>query len=86
MYKVRDRRTGRVMARKSITTLEAPMKQLLREIRIISSTKHTNIIAFYGAYISPSIELMLTIVPCRREAMCGMTAFDVRMTAKTFVS
>ncbi|THG99525.1 hypothetical protein EW026_g2839 [Hermanssonia centrifuga] len=33
---------------------EAPMKQLLREIKIISSTSHVNIIKFYGAYISPS--------------------------------
>ncbi|KAI0081260.1 kinase-like protein [Panus rudis PR-1116 ss-1] len=54
VYKVRDRRTGLIMARKSITTLEAPMKQLLREIKIISSTEHVNIVHFYGAYISPS--------------------------------
>ncbi|KAI0823637.1 kinase-like protein [Trametes gibbosa] len=54
VYKVRDRRTGMVMARKTITTLEAPMKQLLREIKIMSSTSHVNIIHFYGAYISPS--------------------------------
>ena len=54
VYKVRDRRTGQVMARKTITTLEAPMKQLLREIKITSSTSHSNIIHFYGAYISPS--------------------------------
>ncbi|TBU25721.1 hypothetical protein BD311DRAFT_780126 [Dichomitus squalens] len=31
VYKVRDRRTDVVMARKAITTLEAPMKELLRE-------------------------------------------------------
>ncbi|EJF65321.1 kinase [Dichomitus squalens LYAD-421 SS1] len=54
VYKVRDRRTNVVMARKAITTLEAPMKQLLREIRITSSTEHANIVHFYGAYISPS--------------------------------
>ncbi|KAI0374036.1 Pkinase-domain-containing protein [Pilatotrama ljubarskyi] len=54
VYKVRDKRTGLIMARKTITTLEAPMKQLLREIRIMSSTSHVNIIHFYGAYISPS--------------------------------
>ncbi|KAI0785661.1 kinase [Abortiporus biennis] len=54
VHKVRDRRTGLIMARKSITTLEAPMKQLLREIKIISSTQHVNIIHFFGAYISPS--------------------------------
>lgn len=54
VHKVRDRRTGKLMARKTITTMEAPMKQLLREIKIISSTSHCNIIHFFGAYISPS--------------------------------
>ncbi|TCD71264.1 Protein kinase C signaling pathway involved MAPKK protein [Steccherinum ochraceum] len=54
VYKVRDKRTGLIMARKTITTHEAPMKQLLREIKITSSTEHINIIHFFGAYISPS--------------------------------
>ncbi|KAF8894065.1 kinase-like domain-containing protein [Infundibulicybe gibba] len=54
VHKVRDKRTGKIMARKTITTREAPMKQLLREISIISSTEHVNIILFHGAYMSPS--------------------------------
>lgn len=54
VYKVRDKRNGQIMARKTITTLEAPLKQLLREIKIISSTSHVNIIKFYGAYMSSS--------------------------------
>lgn len=54
VHKVRDRKTGLIMARKSITVHEAPMKQLLREIHIMSSTEHQNIIKFYGVYISPS--------------------------------
>lgn len=54
VHKVRDKRTGLIMARKTITTHEAPMKQLLREIKITSSTEHVNIIHFFGAYISPS--------------------------------
>jgi mitogen-activated protein kinase kinase len=54
VHKVKDKRTGKVMARKTITTREAPMKQLLRELSIISSTEHINIIRFYGAYMSPS--------------------------------
>ncbi|KAJ6596667.1 kinase-like domain-containing protein [Mycena sp. CBHHK59/15] len=54
VHKVKDKRTGKVMARKTITTREAPMKQLLRELSIISSTEHVNIILFHGAYISPS--------------------------------
>lgn len=54
VHKVKDKRTGKIMARKTITTREAPMKQLLREILIISSTSHVNIIRFHGAYMSPS--------------------------------
>ncbi|KAF8210485.1 kinase-like domain-containing protein [Mycena galopus ATCC 62051] len=54
VHKVKDKRSGKVMARKTITTREAPMKQLLRELSIISSTEHINIILFYGAYMSPS--------------------------------
>jgi mitogen-activated protein kinase kinase len=54
VHKVIEKRSGKIMARKTITTREAPMKQLLRELQIISSNKHTNIIDFYGAYMSPS--------------------------------
>lgn len=54
VHKVKDKRTGKIMARKTITTREAPMKQLLRELSIISSTQHVNIIQFHGAYMSPS--------------------------------
>lgn len=54
VYKVRERSTGFIMARKTISTLEAPMKQLLREFKIMSSIEHTNIIHFWGAYITPS--------------------------------
>ncbi|KAJ7683232.1 kinase-like domain-containing protein [Mycena rosella] len=54
VHKVKDKRTGKIMARKTITTREAPMKQLLRELSIISSTEHINIVLFHGAYMSPS--------------------------------
>jgi len=54
VHKVRDKRTGVVMARKTITTREAPMKQLNRELSFMSTTSHQNIIKFYAAYISPS--------------------------------
>ncbi|KAJ7163592.1 kinase-like domain-containing protein [Mycena crocata] len=54
VHKVKDKRTGKIIARKTITTREAPMKQLLRELSIISSTEHINIILFHGAYMSPS--------------------------------
>jgi mitogen-activated protein kinase kinase len=54
VHKVRDKRTDVVMARKTITTREAPLKQLNRELSFMSSTSHPNIIKFYAAYISPS--------------------------------
>lgn len=54
VHKVRDIRTNRIFARKTITTREAPLKQLERELSISSSCKHINIIQFYGAYMSPS--------------------------------
>ncbi|TFK23652.1 kinase [Coprinopsis marcescibilis] len=54
VHKVRDRNTGAVMARKTITTREGPVQQLLRELAIMSSTEHVNIVAFFGAYMSPS--------------------------------
>lgn len=54
VHKVRDRRTDQLMARKTITTLEVPMKQLRRELNIMASATHENITVFYGAYMSPS--------------------------------
>ncbi|KAF5393424.1 hypothetical protein D9757_000775 [Collybiopsis confluens] len=54
VHKVKDKRTGKIMARKTITTHTAPMRQLERELSIMSSTQHINIIHFYGAYMSPS--------------------------------
>lgn len=54
VHKVKHKKTGRLIARKTITTREAPMKQLLRELNIMSSTTHPNIVAFYGVYMSPS--------------------------------
>lgn len=55
VHEVRDKRTGILMARKTIPTREAPMKQLLRELNIITSiSNHVNIIHFFGAYMSPS--------------------------------
>jgi mitogen-activated protein kinase kinase len=54
VHKVKDKQTGMIIARKTITTRESPMKQLQRELNIIASAAHPNITIFYGAYISPS--------------------------------
>ncbi|XP_006460836.1 hypothetical protein AGABI2DRAFT_70301 [Agaricus bisporus var. bisporus H97] len=52
--KVKDKRSGKILARKTITTRQAEPRQLLREVHIMTTTRHPNIIRFYGAYISPS--------------------------------
>ncbi|KAG1737681.1 kinase-like domain-containing protein [Suillus lakei] len=54
VHKVRDRRNDFILARKTITTREAPLKQLERELSISATSKHHNIIRFHGAYMSPS--------------------------------
>ncbi|KAF5370679.1 hypothetical protein D9758_001895 [Tetrapyrgos nigripes] len=54
VHKVKDKKTGRIIARKTITTRAAPIRQLERELSIMYSTKHPNIIRFHGAYMSPS--------------------------------
>jgi mitogen-activated protein kinase kinase len=66
VHEVRDRRTGKLMARKTITTREAPMKQLVRELGIITTIKHPNVIRFYGAYMSPSsseVKVVMEVCP-----------------------
>jgi len=66
VHKVKDIRTNRIFARKTITTREAPLKQLERELSISSSSKHINIVQFYGAYMSPSsseVKVMMEYCP-----------------------
>jgi mitogen-activated protein kinase kinase len=70
VHEVRDRRTGKFMARKTITTREAPMKQLVRELGIITTIKHSNIIRFYGAYMSPSSsEVKVVMEICQGKSL-----------------
>ncbi|KAF5321535.1 hypothetical protein D9619_002002 [Psilocybe cf. subviscida] len=54
VHKVMHKPSGLIMARKTITTLEVPKKQLERELSIAASAKHLNIIQWYGTYMSPS--------------------------------
>jgi mitogen-activated protein kinase kinase len=54
VFKVRDKRTNKILARKIIQARSTPPKQLVRELNALSTTKNENIIRFYGAYISPS--------------------------------
>jgi hypothetical protein len=67
------------MARKTITTREAPMKQLLRELDIIQSTAHPNIILFYGAYMSPSsseVKILMEYCPGKSLEAIGKRVAD----------
>ncbi len=54
VHKVIEKRSGAIMARKTITTREAPTKQFLRELQMSYSSGHPNIIHLFGAYLSPS--------------------------------
>ncbi|KAF9049952.1 kinase-like domain-containing protein [Panaeolus papilionaceus] len=54
VHKVRHKPTGVLMARKTITTLSAPRKQLIRELSIAANAQHPNIIKWYGTYMTPS--------------------------------
>lgn len=70
VHEVRDKRTGKCMARKTITTREAPMKQVVRELGIITTIKHPNIIRFYGAYMSPSSsEVKVVMEICQGKSL-----------------
>lgn len=70
VHEVRDRRTGKSMARKTITTHETPMKQLVRELGIITTIRHPNIIRFYGAYMSPSSsEVKVVMEMCQGKSL-----------------
>ncbi|KDR73018.1 hypothetical protein GALMADRAFT_73382 [Galerina marginata CBS 339.88] len=54
VHKVQDKRDGMIYARKTITTRETSMRQVVRELNIISTTSHVNIVQCFGAYMSPS--------------------------------
>ena len=70
VHEVRDKRTGKLLARKTITTREAPMKQVVRELGLITTIKHTNIIHFYGAYMSPSSsEVKVVMEICQGKSL-----------------
>jgi mitogen-activated protein kinase kinase len=63
LHRVKDTRTGTIMARKTIVISNAsatgqdPINRLLRELNIIRSNPHPNIISLYGAYTMNSYAL-----------------------------
>lgn len=54
VHKVRDVRNGEILACKTITTREVAMKQVVRELEVVTKTRHINIVPYFGAYVSPS--------------------------------
>ncbi|PPQ94693.1 hypothetical protein CVT25_009548 [Psilocybe cyanescens] len=54
VHHVRDIRDGTIYARKTITTREVSTRQVVRELNIITTTSHVNIVQCFGAYMSPS--------------------------------
>ncbi|KAF9484540.1 kinase-like protein [Pholiota conissans] len=55
VHKVKDRRDGAIYARKTITTRDSTsIRQVMRELSIITGSRHRNIVLCYGVYMSPS--------------------------------
>jgi hypothetical protein len=70
---VQDTRTGRRYARKTIVTHEGPLKQLVRELAFLSSLRHTNVVRFYGAYMSPAnTEIKLVMELCEGRSLAAV--------------
>jgi mitogen-activated protein kinase kinase len=70
---VQDKRTGRRFARKTIITHEGPLKQLVRELAFLSGLRCTNIVRFYGAYMSPSnSEVKLVMELCEGRSLAAI--------------
>ena len=72
---VQDKRTGRRFARKTIITHhdEGLLKQLGRELVFLSGLRYTNIVRFYGAYMSPSnSEIKLVMELCEGKSLAAI--------------
>lgn len=70
VHKVRDKRSGLVYARKTITTREVAVKHVVRELSVISSTHHVNIVQCYGVYMSPSSsEVKIVMENCEGRSL-----------------
>jgi len=73
VYRVKDRKTGVIMARKAIPATPAtPPHQLLREIDSMAHCVHPNIIKFHGAYIEGA-EVNLLMELCEGGSLDGVS-------------
>jgi Protein tyrosine and serine/threonine kinase len=58
---------------KAIITHEGPLKQLVRELAFLSGLRYTNIVRFYGAYMSPSnSEVKLVMELCEGKSLAAI--------------
>ncbi|KAJ6560202.1 kinase-like domain-containing protein [Mycena capillaripes] len=72
VHKVKDKRTGKIMARKTITPpppYEWQMKQLLPRLSIFSSLEHMNIILFHGTYMTSPREVKILLEYCEGSSL-----------------
>ena len=73
VHKVKDKRTNLIMARKTITTREVPVRQLMRELSIAASAEHINIIKWHGTYMSSSsTEIKILMEYCEGGSLEGV--------------
>lgn len=73
VHKVKDTRTNVILARKTITTREVPVRQLMRELSIAASAEHINIIKWHGTYMSPSsTEIKILMEYCEGGSLEGV--------------
>ena len=70
VFKVRDKRTNKFLARKIIQARSTPPKQLVRELNALSTAKNINLIRVYGVYISPSSsEVKVVMELCEGQSL-----------------
>ena len=70
VFKVRDRRTNKILARKIIQARSTPPRQLVRELNALSTAKNRNLIRVYGVYISPSSsEVKVVMELCEGQSL-----------------
>jgi Protein kinase domain len=70
---VRDTRTERRYARKTIATHEGPLKQLVRELAFLAGLRHAHIVRFHGAYMNSSnTEVKLVMELCEGRSLAAV--------------
>ncbi|KAJ6560199.1 kinase-like domain-containing protein [Mycena capillaripes] len=71
VHKVKDKRTGKIMVRKTNTALgsKSATKRFLSQLSIISSLEHMNIILFHGTYMPSPHEVKILLEYCEGSSL-----------------